>query len=84
VTGVQPFKANMDGLDVSEYSMYWQVDGGVLNQMYDSQTDYPHKEADVDVSGWHWQSSNNYTLNFVSKNKNGSVISQKSSTITVQ
>ncbi len=84
VTGVQPFKANLDGLDVSQYTMYWQVDGGTLNQMGDSSTDYPHKEADVDVSGWHWSANNQYTLTFVSKNSSGTVISQKSTTITVQ
>lgn len=84
VTGVQPFKANLDGYDVSQYQMFWQVDGGALNQMYNSTTDYPHKEADVDVTGWRWNSNNQYVLNFVSKNSSGAVISQKSTTITVQ
>lgn len=84
VSGVQPFKANVDGYDVSQYNMYWQVDGGVLNQMGNSAADYPHKEALVDLSGWHWQSTNQYTLTFVSKDSAGAVISQKSEVIIVQ
>jgi len=43
VSGVQPFKAMLEGLDVSQYNMYWQVDGDALNQMGNSSTDYPHK-----------------------------------------
>jgi len=84
VNGLQPFKAMVEGVDISQYNMYWQVDGGVLNQMGNSTTDYPHKETLVDLSGWHWQSSNHYLLNFVSKDPGGNVISQKSETITVQ
>ncbi|HET7630347.1 MAG TPA: hypothetical protein VFK03_03150, partial [Candidatus Saccharimonadales bacterium] len=52
VAGTQPFKAMLKNLDVSQYDMYWQVDNGQLNKMYDSQTDWPHKEAIVDLSGW--------------------------------
>ncbi len=84
VSGVQPFKANLDGYDVSQYAMYWQVDGGALNAMGNSATDYPHKEADVDLSSWHWNSSRQYTVTFVSKDMSGKVISQKSEVITVQ
>jgi hypothetical protein len=84
VNGVQPFKAMVEGLDISQYNMFWQVDGGVLNQMGNSTTDYPHKEVLVDLSGWHWQSTNRYVLNFVSKDSGGNIISQKSETITVQ
>jgi hypothetical protein len=84
VSGVQPFKANIDGYDVSQYAMYWQVDGGALNAMGNSTTDYPHKESDVDLSSWHWSSNHQYTLTFVSKDMSGKVISQKSEVITVQ
>lgn len=84
VSGVQPFKANLDGVDVSQYAMYWQVDGGALNQMSNNSTDYPHKEALVDLSGWHWSGNHQYTITFVSKNMSGQVISQKSEVITVQ
>ena len=84
VSGIQPFKANLDGYDVTQYAMYWQVDGGALNAMGNSSTDYPHKESDVDLSSWHWNSNHQYTINFVSKDMSGKVISQKSEVITVQ
>lgn len=83
VSGVQPFKANVDNLDVQQYQMYWQVDDGVLNQMYDSSQDYPHKEAPVDVSPWNWNSNGQYVLTFVVKNAQGTMLSQKSITISV-
>ncbi|MBX4209307.1 hypothetical protein KW799_01225 [Candidatus Parcubacteria bacterium] len=83
ITGVQPFKAMVQNKSVSEYSMYWQVDGSWLNQMYDSQTDYPHKEAIVDVTGWSWKGNGPYNINFVSKDGSGTVISQKAVNIYV-
>ncbi|HEX5429792.1 MAG TPA: BsuPI-related putative proteinase inhibitor [Patescibacteria group bacterium] len=78
VSGTQPFKAMVENLDVSNYNMYWQVDGGQLNQMFNSTQDYPHKEVLVDLSGWNWKPSNNYALNFVAKNVNSNIIAQKS------
>lgn len=84
ISGVQPFKAMVQGLPISQYKMYWQVDGGTLNEMHDSQQDYPHKEVLVDVSGWTWRTNGPYTINFVSKNSSGATISQKSITIWVQ
>jgi hypothetical protein len=83
VSGVLPFKAMLEGLDVSQYQMYWQVDGGTLNEMFNSSQDYPHKESLVDVSGWTWQGSGNYLLNFVSKNSSGATLSTKSVNIKV-
>jgi hypothetical protein len=83
VSGVQPFKAVVDGLDISQYSMYWQVDSGTLNLMGNSSADFPHKESLVDVSGWVWRSDNNYTINFVAKNSTGTIIAQKSIVIHV-
>ncbi len=76
--GLQPFKAVLDGYSLGSYNMYWQVDGDALNKMYDSTVDAPHKEADVDLSGWHWNGSNPYTLNFVAKDAAGNVLAQKS------
>ncbi len=84
VQGIQPFKANVDGLDVAQYKMYWQVDGDVLNEMQNSAADYPHKEALVDVSGWNWKGNGPYTINFVSKDLSGNAISAKSTSISVQ
>ncbi len=84
VVDTQPFKAMLEGRDISTYRMFWQVDGGQLNPMYDSSEDYPHKEAWVDVSNWRWQPSQQYQLNFVSQDNSGVVIGEKSVMITVQ
>ncbi len=84
VTGVQPFKALVQGKSLSEYSMYWRVDNGGLVQMYDSQQDWPHKEALVDLSGWNWKGVGPYTITFVSKDAGGATISERSVQILVQ
>ncbi len=84
VTGTQPFKAMVSGLDVSQYTMYWSVDGGARVQMYNSSQDYPHKEALVDLSGWHWKGAGPYTITFTSTNSSGTAISTKSINIYTQ
>jgi len=84
VNGTQPFKAMLEGRDVSQYSMFWQVDGDRLNEMFNSNQDYPHKEANVDVSGWTWKGAEPYNINFVSKDSSGNTISQKSINIFVR
>src|ERR1700742_2649091 len=48
ISGLQPFKAQVNDKDISQYDMTWSVDGGQQNPMSDSNTDYPHKEASVD------------------------------------
>jgi hypothetical protein len=83
VSGVQPFKANLDGLEPTQYMMYWQVDGGTLVQMSNSNDGYPHKESLVDLSSWSWKGQGPYTITFVSKNASGSTISQKSTQIWI-
>lgn len=83
VSGTQPFKALLQNYSLSQYTLYWQVDGGGLVQMYDSSVDYPHKEAMVDLSGWNWRGTGPYTVNFVAKDGSGNVLAQKSVTITV-
>jgi hypothetical protein len=82
VSGVQPFKALLENRPLSAYSMYWQVDGGTLNLMQDSQTDYPHKEVLVDVGSWNWRGNGPYVITFVSKDSGGTILSQKSVSIT--
>jgi hypothetical protein len=77
VMGTQPFKAMISGMNVEQYDMYWQVDGGQLNGMYNSYQDYPHKEASVNVSGWNWKGSGPYVINFVAK-QGGNIIAQHS------
>ncbi len=84
VSGVQPFKAMLIGKEVSTYNMYWQVDGGGLVEMANSTVDYPHKESDVDLSGWKWKGTGPYNINFVSKDSSGNVLSQKSVNINVR
>ncbi|MBA3550587.1 hypothetical protein H0W32_00005, partial [Patescibacteria group bacterium] len=42
-----------------------------------------HKEVEVDLSGWNWKAIGPYTINFVSKNAAGEVISEKSADINV-
>ncbi|MGE5392577.1 MAG: glycoside hydrolase family 113 [Candidatus Saccharibacteria bacterium] len=83
LSGTQPFKALLTNADVGSYNMYWQVDNGGLNAMYDSSQDWPHKEAIVDLSGWNWNGSGPYTLNFVAKDKNGNVIAQRQIVINI-
>lgn len=83
VRGVQPLKAVLDGMNVDNYTMDWQVDGGVLNRMPSAYTAPAHKEVLIDVSNWKWQPTGRYTLNFVAKDSSGLVIAQKSTQITV-
>lgn len=82
LSGAQPLKAMIPGMDVSQYDMFWQVDGGQLNQMSDNYTDYQHKEADISVDGWNWHGGGPYTINFVAK-QNGTIIAQQSEQIYI-
>ncbi len=84
VSGVQPFKAVVDTLDVSQYNMSWQVDGGAETQMYSSTDGYPHKEAMVDLSGWTWKGSGPYTVTFVARDPQNNLLGKKSVGITVK
>ncbi len=83
VSGVLPFKAMLQDLAVENYNMFWQVDSGGLVPMLSEYTDYPHKEASVDVSGWNWKDSGSYIINFVAQNMSGQTLSQKSININV-
>jgi len=83
VQGIQPFKAVIYGLPLSEYTMYWQVDNDRLNLMGNSDADYPHKEAWVDLSGWNWSASKTYSLNFLAKDSSGNIIAQTPATIFI-
>jgi hypothetical protein len=77
VSGTQPFKAVLDGTSLADYRMFWQVDGGQLNQMYDSWQDAPHKEAWADVSGWSWNGNGPYRLNFLAQTMGGTNLAGK-------
>jgi len=84
VGGAQPFKALLDGESLDSYRMFWQVDGGQLNLMENNSTDYPHKEALVDLSGWNWKGQGPYTINFVTQDTSGKFISSRSLNIYVE
>lgn len=84
----QPFKAMLiDDRPLSSYEMYWQVDGGELHRMYDSNQDYPHKEDWVNVSNWPRKDANSsedkYNVTFISKNREGQVVSEKTVEVIV-
>jgi len=74
VVGSQPFKVDIPNFDIANYEMYWQVDGDKLNQMYNSNEDYPHKEVWVDVTNWTWKGKGPYRLTFIAKNSSGGTI----------
>lgn len=76
IGGTLPFKAMLNTMPVDTYEMYWQVDGGSQNWMYNAPQEYPHKEAWVDVSGWNWKGSGPYTLTFIAKNSTGILITK--------
>ena len=77
----QPFKGLLQGYQLNQYTIYWQVDGGNMVAMGDSNQDYPHKEATVDLSGWNWKGTGPYVLTFTAKDQNGQVIGQTTRTI---
>lgn len=70
VSGTQPLKAVVDGRAVTDYRMFWQVDGGTKVEMFNSEEDYPHKEAWVNYDGWNWRGSGPYTITFVAEMPN--------------
>jgi endoglucanase len=78
VSGLQPFKAEVRGKNVSEYDMTWSVDGGQQNTMSDSMADAPHKEAPVDLTSWTWKGSGPYKVTFRATDKSGAVIGESS------
>lgn len=83
VSGEQPFKAVVDGRSLSSYTLFWQVDGGQLNELRDTETEGPHKEAVVNLSGWNWKGEGPYVLTFVAKDTAGISLGQKSVQIYV-
>lgn len=83
VSGVQPWKALLQNTDINTYTMYWQVDGDRLNDMYTSYEDWPHKEAWVDVSGWNWKGSGPYAVTFIAKNSSGNTMATRSISINI-
>ncbi|MES2953738.1 MAG: glycoside hydrolase family 6 protein [Patescibacteria group bacterium] len=83
VSGMQPVKALYSGKNLSEYTMYWSVDGGQQNLMPDSYQDYPHKETSIDVSGWRWRGNGPYVITLTAKDKSNAVIGARTTSITI-
>ncbi|MDO8604410.1 MAG: hypothetical protein Q7K40_03375 [bacterium] len=78
-----PFKGVLRGVDVSMYTMLWQVDGGGLVNMPTNLTDYPHKQFDTDLTGWTWKGSGPYRINFIARDKNDVTLTEKSVDVTI-
>ncbi len=76
--GVHPFKALVKDKPLGEYRMFWQVDGGQYVKMDDNYTDYPHKEALVDFSGWNWSATGSYTISFIAQDLTGRELAKTS------
>ncbi len=81
LSGRQPFKAMLENTRVEDYHMFWLVDGGQWNYMPNNYQDYPHKEADVDLSGWNWRGNGPYKITFKAVNFSGNVIGENNTTI---
>lgn len=83
VTGSQPFKAMLNGMNVENYQMFWQVDGGSWVWMDNNYNGYPHKEAQVDLSGWNWHGAGPYKVNFIARYSNGTIIAEQAVNIYI-
>src|SRR5688572_7951873 len=52
--GLHRMQAKFGERALTDYKMYWQVDGGSLVQMQNTYEGGPHKQAWVDFTGWNW------------------------------
>ncbi len=77
LTQSQPFKAVLENASVENYQMFWQVDGGQWVWMDSNYTDYPHKEALVNVGSWSWKGQGPYRVNFIARDLSGTIIAQQ-------
>lgn len=82
VSGTQPFKSVLDGKNLEDYDMFWQVDGGMLNKMGISNEGYPHKESLIDLGPWKWNPTNTYKIKFIAKKLFGATLLEKQISIT--
>lgn len=84
IEGMQPFKAHLEGWRLAKYRMYWQVDGGSLNEMWNSGEGGEHKEAVVDVGSWTWRGTGPYVVTFVATTKDrGTVLGTRSVEVSI-
>jgi hypothetical protein len=79
MTGNAPFKAALDGKNVNDYKMYWQVDNGGQVEMYNDNASGGYKFFWVDFSSWTWKpKTERYKITFTAKNNTGQVIATNS------
>lgn len=78
VSGTVAFKGAVTDMDVSQYAMYWFVDNGAWSVMNSDYTDYPHKEAAVNVDSWTWKGEGPYAVTYVAQNRQGQEIARTS------
>ncbi len=71
ISGIQPFQGMYQGLSLDQYNMFWSVDNGQWNVMSDNYANYPHKQANVDVSGWTWDGNGPYDVKFIVQTSSG-------------
>ena len=83
VSGVEPWKGLLVDKPLSEYELYWQVDGDRLNRLPDNWEGVPHKEDQIDLSGWNWKGRGPYRITFVAKNGAGGALAEQSVSIYV-
>lgn len=83
INSVQPFKALLKDLDLGQYKMFWSVDNGTENLMTDNWTDYPHKEALVDLSNWNWHGAGPYKVTFTARDNYNKELAKKTIEINI-
>jgi len=81
VSGERTFRARLPGVPPSNYAMYWQVDGGQLNQMGNADDGY--KRAFIDVTNWSWGNDSHYTITYIAEDNNGNEVADHSIDIIV-
>jgi hypothetical protein len=74
----------LENADVSQYSMEWGVGGGSAVPMYTSTAEYPHKEALIDFTNWHWNGAGPYAITLTARTLQGTMLSQKTIQVFVQ
>lgn len=70
VDGQITLRSTVNGMSPDGYMMFWAVDHGQWNLMQQDSGNPAVATADINVSGWNWESSNNYTLQFIALMKN--------------
>ena len=85
LSGTHPFKARLEDIPLSQYRMFWSVDGDQLNPMADNDSGDGHKEAEVDLTNWTWRDAGSsygpFSVTFTAKDSSGATVQTKTITI---